>query len=1423
MPESGESQGYFDFNPNNNTIIYHCCTTGSNQPENVYHMWWYDVVGQSGRDKHTSPKPSQQALQPGGAFDAAHNVFIFHGGDSFVGTWSYNPTTNTWRKMNPSGTLPDPSLILPGLAYSSREQKLYLFGGLSSNGYYNDLYVYDYPTNTWAMVTPAGGVKPSARNRQAFAYDSTNNIFLMYGGQNTSGNLNDTWVFDPSANQWTQINSPQYPPVPGTASFAKLSYDSDHNAFVLAQAGTGGYFGGDWSAYALQTWLFRYQGTGPNAGIAPVVDTRPAGALNRNTASWAKDPALATDGTSLYVGWSEVGSPFDSTDAAWPHIFISQYLAGSWIPAGSSYTSISSTGTKEAHAPSLAVVSGKPWASWYESDNAGNTAQVFAKNWNGSTWQGGPTGINGPNTRLFQGQSQIAGVGATPYVAVLEVDKDVYPQRTFAYVRGWNGTSWTLKGGPLNQLTGPGATALSVSIAGTGSTPYAAWSEYMHFADTGNGYENDTNPKIYVSSWNGTQWVPVGGALNIDPAAGWAYDPSIAVLNGQVYVAWTERSLTGNSQLYVKVWNGSSWIPVGSGSLNQTPVAGWAYHPSLVADATGNQLYLGWIEQAALGQKARVYVARNAAGVWTQLGGMLNADPLLGSAQRVSIGVFNNQPVAAWGEVTLGGLRGIYAKQWNGSGWTLLSGTGGPADTTAPSTPANPSALGASATQIQVAWQSSSDIVGVTGYFVYRGGVQIAEVTNSLGYTDSGLTANTSYSYQIAAHDAAGNISAKAGPVVGTTFSTPVGSGGSLVGSLGTQGAAINLTTEGTLDWAHWGLNSAASFEHKAGISLISNFTGIGGPASQYFNNPAGATWTGGTPTASVTNTKNGVYISGYGQGFRISAPADPAPRTLRVYVGVHGVNGRMRAQLTDSSAPDFTARLVEDLTLPSTYGVFTFTYKAATAGQSLIVTYTQDSQTPGNVSFKAATLAGSAPADFTVSAAPASQTVPAGNPASYTVSTAALGGFGGSVTFSVSGLPAGVSAAFNPATVAGSGSTTLSLNTTAAAAAGTYPLVVTAISGTLSHPAPVSLVVTVPSGGGGVLTGSMLNPTGTVQLTTEGSADWAHWGLTTATDFDHKATLTQQISNFVPVAGAVASRYANNSVGYTWTDGTPTPSTTNSTTGLYVSGLGSGFQITAPADATLRTLKVYVGAWRAQGRFLAHLSDGSAVDYLDTSLINTAGVTTLGVYTLTYKASSNAQTLTVTYTMNSGTGNVTLQAATLAGGTPAPDFTIGATPSSRSVVAGSNAGYTVTVGGLNGFAASVGFSVSGMPIGITAAFSPTTVAGSGTSALTLTTTATVSPGTYPLTLTASSGTLSHTANISLTVTAAPDFTIGATPSSRSVVAGSNSGYTLTVGALNGFAASVGFSVSGMPIGVTAVFSPTTVAGSGTSALTLTT
>jgi hypothetical protein len=179
------------------------------------------------------------------------------------------------------------------------------------------------------------------------------------------------------------------------------------------------------------------------------------------------------------------------------------------------------------------------------------------------------------------------------------------------------------------------------------------------------------------------------------------------------------------------------------------------------------------------------------------------------------------------------------------------------------------------------------------------------------------------------------------------------------------------------------------------------------------------------------------------------------------------------------------------------------------------------------------------------------------------------------------------------------------------------------------------------------LLTGSVTKPTGTIQLSQEGSMDWAHWGINNTSDFDHKAAVTSQISTYSIVGSGAVSRFGDNPVGFTWTDGTPTAAAVNTTTGLYISGQNNGFRITVPADTNTRTLKVYVGAWATQLRMQVHLSDNSAPDYVDASL--TSSRASFGVYTLTFHAASPGQTLTVTFTQNqSGTGNVNLQAATL-------------------------------------------------------------------------------------------------------------------------------------------------------------------------------
>src|SRR5204862_5832105 len=70
--------------------------------------------------------------------------------------------------------------------------------------------------------------------------------------------------------------------------------------------------------------------------------------------------------------------------------------------------------------------------------------------------------------------------------------------------------------------------------------------------------------------------------------------------------------------------------------------------------------------------------------------------------------------------------------------------------------------------------------------------------------------------------------------------------------------------------------------------------------------------------------------------------------------------------------------------------------------------------------------------------------------------------------------------------------------------------------------------------------------PAGTsVDLTLEGSdsgGDWAHWGYTSATSYDHKDGITPLISDYSVLGTNAPQQVINLGVDYTWTDGVPTP-----------------------------------------------------------------------------------------------------------------------------------------------------------------------------------------------------------------------------------------------------------------------------------------
>jgi hypothetical protein len=171
------------------------------------------------------------------------------------------------------------------------------------------------------------------------------------------------------------------------------------------------------------------------------------------------------------------------------------------------------------------------------------------------------------------------------------------------------------------------------------------------------------------------------------------------------------------------------------------------------------------------------------------------------------------------------------------------------------------------------------------------------------------------------------------------------------------------------------------------------------------------------------------------------------------------------------------------------------------------------------------------------------------------------------------------------------------------------------------------------------------------VNLTTLGTGDWVQFGVgQVVPGIVRKASGGTQISGFTIVGTGPARPYNDDLRPASWTDGTPTASATNNVSGVYIDGVGNGYSITVPASTASRTVTMLVGGWESGGTLRAHLGDGSAPDYIDSTV--TVSGSYYRIYTLTYVAGSTT-TLTLTWVQSAGPGfaNVTLKAVALSAG----------------------------------------------------------------------------------------------------------------------------------------------------------------------------
>jgi galactose oxidase-like protein len=212
-------------------------------------------------------------------YDHARDRVVLFGGRGPTGrtlddTWEYDPAIERWAPITTTGTTPDsrPTRVAHAMVYDARRGRIILFGGNDGTGILGDTWEYEGTAAAWTKLRTNGS--PPARVAHQMVYDTARGRTILFGGHSATGDLGDTWEYDGVTATWTQIGtSTTGPPA---RSLHAMAYDRARDRTIVFGGGDSrGQFGDTWEYDAAQARWTQVASTGTPAG-SPFVRLQPA-------------------------------------------------------------------------------------------------------------------------------------------------------------------------------------------------------------------------------------------------------------------------------------------------------------------------------------------------------------------------------------------------------------------------------------------------------------------------------------------------------------------------------------------------------------------------------------------------------------------------------------------------------------------------------------------------------------------------------------------------------------------------------------------------------------------------------------------------------------------------------------------------------------------------------------------------------------------------------------------------------------------------------------------------------------------------------------------------------------------------------------------------------------------------------------------